>query len=35
MNPRFKAALARAYDSMRGGEGSWPLDLRDLLQGRI
>jgi fructuronate reductase len=33
-NPRFKSALARAYDSMRGGEGSWPLDLRDLLQRR-
>ena len=33
-NPRFKSALARAYDSMRGGEGSWPLDLRDLLQSR-
>lgn len=33
-NPRFNAALARAYDSMRGGEGSWPLDLRDLLHSR-
>lgn len=34
-NPRFKSALARAYDSMRGGEGSWPLDLRDLLRSRL
>jgi fructuronate reductase len=33
-NPRFKTELARAYDGMRGGEGSWPLDLQDLLQRR-
>jgi fructuronate reductase len=33
-NPRFKAELALAYDAMRGGPGSWPLDLRDLLQSR-